>query len=199
MALLEDRDRIARDMHDHVIQRLFATGLSLQSASRMTTDPRIGPRLYSAVDELDDAIKDIRQTIFGLHRTIGGSGMMAEVDELVRQAASSLGFEPDVHQPTIWDALPAELEAEVLAVVRESLANVVRHAEASWCALRIDLEDVVRVQVEDDGVGVGDGQPRSGLANLARRAERLGGQLTVEAREPTGTRVCWQVPLRRAG
>jgi signal transduction histidine kinase len=199
MALLEDRDRIARDMHDHVIQRLFATGLSLQSASRMTTDPRIGPRLDSAVDELDDAIKDIRQTIFGLHRTIGGSGMMAEVDELVRQAASSLGFGPDVHQPTIWDALPAELEAEVLAVVRESLANVVRHAEASWCALRIDLEDVVRVQVEDDGVGVDDGQPRSGLANLARRAERLGGQLTVEAREPTGTRVCWQVPLRRAG
>jgi signal transduction histidine kinase len=194
---LEDRDRIARDMHDHVIQRLFATGLSLQGASRMTSDLRVGERLDSAVDELDAAIKDIRQTIFGLQRPIGDSGMTLRVDDLVRQASSGLGFEPDVRQPTIWTALPTGIEPEVLAVVRESLSNVVRHAHASWCSLSIELEDVVRVRVEDDGVGMADGQPRSGLANLARRAERLGGTLSVDAREPAGTRLCWEVPLRR--
>ncbi|GAA4346451.1 sensor histidine kinase [Angustibacter luteus] len=196
MELLEDRDRIARDMHDHVIQRLFATGLSLQSASRLSADARVRERLDSAVDELDDAIKDIRQTIFGLHRPIGGLGMSSQVAELVQQAAASLGFTPEVEPPTDWDALTPDLEAEVLAVVREGLANVVRHAEASWCRLRIEVTDQVTVLVEDDGVGVAEGDhARSGLANLTRRAERSGGTLSIRARSGGGTLVSWQVPL----
>lgn len=194
MELLEDRDRIARDMHDHVIQRLFATGLSLQSVTRMTDDSRVSARLSTAVDELDAAIKDIRQAIFRLHRPIGGAGVAAEVDELVEQTRSSLGFAPEVMLPGDWSALPPELEPEVLAVIREGLANVVRHAGASWCRLEVALGDPVCVVVEDDGRGVGEGRHRSGLANLSRRAERLGGRLEVADRVTSGTRVCWQVP-----
>ncbi len=195
MELLEDRDRIARDMHDHVIQRLFATGLSLQSATRMTEEPRVASRLSAAVDELDDAIKDIRQTIFALHRPIGGAGVRAEVDELVQQAAASLGFVPELDLPEDLSALADELEPEVLAVVREGLANVVRHAHSSWCRVAVDVGPAVVVLVEDDGRGIGPDGERSGLANLARRADRLGGALDVGDREPSGTRVLWSVPF----
>ncbi|GAB3589177.1 two-component system sensor histidine kinase [Angustibacter peucedani] len=197
MELLDDRDRIARDMHDHVIQRLFATGLSLQSAQRLSDDPRVAERLSGAVDELDDAIKDIRQAIFALHRPLGGPGVRAEVDELVEQAAHGLGFAPEVDLPSDWSALPETLEPEVLAVVREGLANVVRHAGASWCRLAVQLGDPLVVRVEDDGRGPSGGTHRSGLSNLTRRAERLGGHLEVAEREPGGTRVVWQVPAQR--
>jgi signal transduction histidine kinase len=195
LELLEDRDRIARDMHDHVIQRLFATGLSLQSASRLATDQRLIERLDTAVDELDTAIKDIRQAIFALHRPIGASAMTAQVTELVDQAAEALGFAPHAQLPAAWDALATSLEPEVLAVVREGLVNVVRHARATWCCLTVGIEGEVCVQVEDDGIGMPPDAARSGLVNLRQRAAQLGGTLTIAPREPAGTRVSWQVPL----
>ncbi len=106
VALLEDRDRIARDMHDHVIQRLFATGLSLQSTRLMTSDDAVCQRLDEAVDAIDVAIKDIREAIFALHRPIGGLGVQAEVDELVRHAGRTLGYNPEVSTSGSWGSLP---------------------------------------------------------------------------------------------
>lgn len=195
MELLEDRDRIARDMHDHVIQRLFATGLSLQTATRMASDPRVLHRLEGAVDELDDAIKDIRTTIFALHRPTRGPGLAAEITEVVTQTSTSLGFTPVLTLDGELAGLPASIESEVLAVVREALANVVRHSRARSCQVRVHVGRELSVRVDDDGVGLPDGSRRSGLANLARRAERLGGRLTVSGRDPAGVTLLWLVPL----
>jgi signal transduction histidine kinase len=197
MALFEDRDRIARDMHDHVIQRLFATGLSLQAAARRTTDPAVRGRLDEAVDELDSAIKDIRQTIFALQQPLGSLVVDRRLHELVDAAASSLGFRPELVVDGALLNLPECYEPELLAVVREGLANVVRHAGARWCRVSIEVQDRLCVTVEDDGVGTAPHAPRSGLVNLHRRAERLGGALDLAARSPQGTCVRWQVPLRR--
>src|SRR4051794_17037852 len=164
MALLEDRDRIARDMHDHVIQRLFATGLSLQSASRRVQDPQVARRLGDAVDELDIAIKDIRETIFALQRPLGGLLLERQGHELVEDAASVLGFTPELALQGRLQDLPESYEPELLAVVREGLANVVRHARATWCRVHVLVAGRrdpqgdqpggrVCVTVEDDGVG----------------------------------------------
>jgi signal transduction histidine kinase len=195
-----DRDRIARDMHDHVIQRLFATGLSLQSASRTADDPRLVARLDEAVDELDAAIRDIRQTIFELHRPLGPRSFRDQVTELVAGTARALGFAPDLVVDGPLDDLPEDLIADLLAVIREGLANVVRHARAGWCSVTLHVQDgragaPVLVRVDDDGVGVTGDPARSGLANLGLRAARLGGSLDVCAREPRGTSVTWSVPL----
>jgi signal transduction histidine kinase len=195
MALFEDRDRIARDMHDHVIQRLFATGLSLQSAARRTSDPAVRRRLDEAVDELDSAIKDIRETIFALQRPLGSLVVDRQLHELIDGAESTLGFRPELVVDGALEALPEFYEPELLAVVREGLANVVRHARASWCRVRVEVRDRVCVTVEDDGVGTAPEAARSGLVNLHRRANRLGGSLDLATRSPSGTRVRWSVPL----
>jgi signal transduction histidine kinase len=192
LAILEDRDRIARDMHDHVIQRLFATGLSLQSTSRLAEHPTVRTRLDEAVDNLDAAIKDIRQTIFELHRERPQRELGEEFAELVRESAQSLGFVPELTIDGPLDALPAEVEADLVAVVREGLANVVRHAQASAVSVRVSVGDTIRVEVADDGVGVSSTVVQSGLANLRQRAEGRGGSLTLRPRTPSGTALVWE-------
>src|SRR3954451_15868378 len=194
-ALLEDRDRIARDMHDHVIQRLFATGLSLQSASRRTSDPDLERRLGTAVDEIDTAIKDIRGAIFALHRPLGALAVEQEIRDLVEGATATLGFAPEVVVEGALEHLPEPFEPELLAVVREGLSNVVRHAGADWCRLHVTVRPGLCVTVEDDGVGVPPDAPRSGLGTLHRRAARLGGSMKLVPRSPRGTCMRWQVPL----
>jgi signal transduction histidine kinase len=192
LALLEDRDRIARDMHDHVIQRLFATGLSLQSTSRLAEHPSVRGRLNEAVDSLDAAIKDIRQTIFALHRAKPPRELHEEVAELVRASTQTLGFVPDLTIDGRLDSLTAELEADLVAVVREGLANVVRHAEATSASVRITVDGTLQIEVDDDGVGVSPGAVQSGLANLRERAESHGGSLHLRARTPRGTALLWE-------
>lgn len=192
LALLEDRDRIARDMHDHVIQRLFATGLSLQSTSRLTDHPTVRRRLNEAVDNLDAAIKDIRQTIFELHRAEPSRELREEFTELVRESTQALGFAPDLVVDGSLDALSAELEADLVAVVREALANVVRHAHASTVSVRVTIDDTIHIEVADDGVGASPAAPQSGLANLRQRAESRGGSMTLRARTPRGTALVWE-------
>jgi signal transduction histidine kinase len=192
LALLEDRDRIARDMHDHVIQRLFATGLSLQSTSRLAEHPTVAARLDEAVDNLDAAIKDIRQTIFALHRARPAGELNDEIAELVRAATQALGFVPDLTIDGPLDSLNAELEADLVAVVREGLANVVRHARASSVSVRITLDGAVQIEVADDGVGVSPTAVQSGLANLRERAESHGGSLHLRAGTPRGTVLVWE-------
>jgi len=198
LALLEDRDRIARDMHDHVIQRLFATGLSLQAAARMAESTSVRRRLDEAVDDLDAAIKDIRHTIFELHRPTPFRELREEIVELVRVCAKTLGFSPSLTIDGSLDGLAADLEADLVAVVREGLANVARHAHASSASVRVTSGDTIQVEVADDGVGVAPTAVHSGLANLRKRAESHGGSLTVRARTPRGTVLLWEALPDRA-
>lgn len=194
MRVLEDRDRIARDMHDHVIQRLFATGLSLQAMGRLAEHPVLHARLDEAIDEIDRAIKDIRQAIFALQHPLGPGGLVEELQTVLRAAAPALGFVPRLELDGLVGDLPEPLVADVLAVVREALANVARHARAGAVVVQVVVTDEVVVRVEDDGHGMPAQPARSGLLNLARRAAGRSGSLHVDRRTPSGTVLTWQVP-----
>jgi signal transduction histidine kinase len=184
-------------MHDHVIQRLFATGLSLQSTSRLAEHPTVRARLEEAVDSLDAAIKDIRRTIFELHRATPTLELGEEISELVRRSSDALGFVPDLTIDGRIDSLTAELEADLFAVVREGLANVARHARASSASVSITVDGAVRIEVADNGVGVSPGAVQSGLANLRERAQAHGGALDLRARTPRGTLLVWEAQPER--
>ncbi|MFE3945502.1 GAF domain-containing protein [Streptomyces sp. NPDC059118] len=202
IALLEERDRIARDLHDLAIQRLFATGMTLQSVVRLVQQPQASERLLRAVDDLDETIKIIRSTIFGL-RAGGpgrsGQGLRARTVATVGQAARTLGFQPSLRMGGLIDTdVPAGTAEQVMAVLGEALSNVARHARAT--AVDISLvagEGEVNLTVSDNGVGM-PGHPgsRSGLDNLARRAQKLGGEMSVGESAQGGTRLTWRVPLR---
>ncbi|MER6102926.1 GAF domain-containing protein [Streptomyces sp. NPDC001832] len=202
IALLEERDRIARDLHDLAIQRLFATGMTLQSVVRLVEQPQASERLLRAVDDLDETIKIIRSTIFGLRaRESGraGQGLRARTRNTVEQAARTLGFQPSLRMAGLIDTdVPTEIAEQVIAVLGEALSNVARHARAT--ALDISMvvgEGALDLVVSDNGVGMPkDSGTRSGLDNLARRAEKLGGEMSVGASRQGGTRLNWRVPLR---
>lgn len=194
LSLLEDRDRIARDMHDHVIQRLFATGLSLQAASHLATHPTVRKRVDDAVDELDRAIKDIRRAIFELHE-VGPATVRRALDRLLADLTDLLGFAPEVVIHGSVEDLPSDVTSDVLAVVREALSNVARHAGATRASVSIDCDHRLTITVCDDGNGIPPGARRSGLGNLSDRALRRGGSLTVRPLGPGGTELHWQVPL----
>jgi signal transduction histidine kinase len=200
LSLVEERERIAADLHDTVIQRLFATGLGLQSLVRGLDLPT-ADRLQQAVDDLDETIRQIRSTIFALQspriplRSLGD-----EVVALAGEAAMSLGFEPTMHLGAgINDRVDEAIGVQLLAVLREALSNVVRHAGASQVAVSVVVSDVDLVAtVIDDGVGAGPGERPGGrgLASLHHRAEALGGTLDFRAgADGTGTTMCWRVPL----
>jgi len=197
LAMLEDRERIARDMHDLVIQRLFATGLSLQAAGRQTQAPTVATRLNEAVDELDAAIKDIRRTIFELHRERPTRELRAEIVDLVRGYTESLGFTPLLVMDGPLDELAGDLEADLVAVIREGLANVARHARAASATVRVTSDDGILIEVADDGVGVPSNVVESGLDNLRQRAESHSGSLTIRPRSPHGTTLLWQASRER--
>ncbi|MET8535969.1 GAF domain-containing protein [Streptomyces sp. NPDC005065] len=202
IALLEDRDRIARDLHDLAIQRLFATGMTLQSVVRFVDHPQASERLLRAVDDLDETIKIIRSTIFGLRaRGPGraGQGLRARTATAVEEAARTLGFQPSLRMGGLIDTdVPAEIAEQVIAVLGEALSNVARHARATSVDISLVVgEGALNLIVSDNGVGMPeDGGSRSGLDNLARRAEKLGGEMSVGASGKGGTRLSWRVPLR---
>ncbi|MFE2374532.1 GAF domain-containing sensor histidine kinase [Streptomyces sp. NPDC059398] len=200
IALLEDRDRIARDLHDLAIQRLFATGMTLQSAVRFVDHPEARERLLRAVDDLDETIRIIRSTIFGLRAPVTErtrQGLRARLMTVVEQAARALGFTPAVRMEGPIDTdVPAGPGEQVIAVVGEALSNVARHARAGAAEISLVVRgDRLTLTVSDDGTGIAPGSPRSGLDNLARRAEDLGGRMTLESPERGGTRLVWTVPL----
>ena len=200
-AIVEDRERIARDLHDTVIQRLFATGLSLQGAIRKAEVPEVAERIEAAVEDLDLTVKHIRTAIFGLESSRGRSvnGTRAEVMSLCREAAGPLGFEPRVTFDGPIDAtVQGTVAVDLLSAVREALSNVARHAHASRVDIHLQvLDETLSLSVVDDGVGVPDGlEPTGhGLRNLRGRAERHGGSFLVVPALPGGTRAEWQVPL----
>ena len=196
LAVLGDRERIARDLHDVVIQRLFAAGLGLQTAARLAARPEVRHTIDSAVDVIDGVIRDIREAIFELHHPTGQLSLRTELRDLADSASSQLGFAPQVRlEGPLEGAVQGRLRAHVLAVVRELLSNVARHARATRVEVDVDASaHRIRVTVSDDGVGVGEVTDRSGLANLAHRAAELGGSFEVWAAHPRGTVAEWRAP-----
>ena len=196
IAVLEDRQRIAADLHDIVIQRLFAAGMYLQGANHPGADPDVRDRINTAVEAMDIAIKDLRHSIFEL-----GGGSLAPVDittavdDVCKEATRILGFRPEV----VVDDPDFEAETvrdDLLAVLRESLANVARHAAATAVDVTVRAADgEVSLCIADNGKGMGEPSYNSGTRNMAERARQRGGDCTWEPNEPSGTRVYWHVPV----
>ncbi|MFJ3775930.1 GAF domain-containing protein [Streptomyces sp. NPDC090075] len=199
IAVLQDRDRIARDLHDLAIQRLFATGMTLQSAGRFIEHTEASERVLRAVDDLDETIKIIRSTIFGLRaRDDGaGTGLRARAVRVAGEAAPVLGFAPSVRMEGLLDTdVPKEVADHVVAVLAEALTNIARHARShrAEVVLSTDGRDLL-LTVRDDGVGIPPGGRRSGLRNMAERAAELGGSLEWDCPDGGGTTLVWRVPV----
>jgi signal transduction histidine kinase len=200
LAVVEDRERIARDLHDTVIQRLFATGLSLQGTVPLVrTDPdRATTRIEEAVDDLDLTVRHIRTAIFGLETSrVETDSLRRRLLDLVHDAGETLGFEPRVLLDGPIDSAVGDVAAgELVATLREAVANVAKHAGASELHVEVAVDDErVCLRVTDDGVGLPDGPSGGhGLRNMAARAERLGGSFAIGGGEHGGTELVWQVP-----
>ena len=195
LLVLSDRDRIARDLHDLVIQRIFAAGMALQATANRVDDPDVAERISGVMDQLDRTIAEIRSTIFGLeqHRP---TSMRQRVLEMTRDAAGSLGHEPKVHfAGPVDSAVPGQIMDNVLAVLRESLSNVSRHAGATATEVELCVDDDVVLRVTDNGKGISDTRRSSGLRNIRERATALGGTLRINGSPRGGTELEWRVPL----
>jgi signal transduction histidine kinase len=198
LALFEDRDRIARDLHDFVIQRLFATGMSLQGSSGLISDPEAAGRVRQAVDALDETIHDIRSAIFTLQSrpASGTAGVRAQVLTVIEEMTGPLGFQPTARIDERLDTqIPGDIAGHLLAALREALSNVTRHAQASQVTITIDVGPELVLTVRDNGRGIGDTSRRSGLGNLSDRAKELGGTLRTDPDDGGGTLLDWRIPL----
>ncbi|MGW3449343.1 sensor histidine kinase [Streptomyces sp. NPDC001076] len=199
IALLRDRDRIARDLHDLAIQRLFATGMTLQGTGRLIGHPEAAERVRRAVDDLDETIKIIRSAIFGLRTQEGATagGLRARVVDLVGEAVPELGFTPVLRIEGLLDTdVPRKIADDILDVLAESLAGIARHARASRAqvVLTTDGREAV-LTVSDNGASIPGAGRGDGLATIAGRAQRLGGHLNVSHPDGGGTELTWRVPL----
>ena len=198
-AVYEDRDRLARDLHDTVIQRLFGVGLTLQSMAGRASDDT-AKRLGAAVAEIDQVIHQVRSTIYELGMTGQSRGIRDNVITLVRELDTIVGFEVQVSLEGPVDASISDQVAEhLLATVRESVTNIGRHANATQALVHLVVEgDQCRLTISDNGVGIGSSEPGRGLGltNLRRRAEKLNGTFSIEEAENGGTSLVWQVPVR---
>ncbi|NGO41549.1 sensor histidine kinase [Streptomyces ureilyticus] len=202
LMVLTDRDRIARDLHDLAIQRLFASGLTLNSVlGRISDRPEAAERVQRVVDDLDDTIKTVRGTIYALRerdRSDGRGGLRAKLLAETDQAAAVLGFTPALRMTGLLDTdVPAGHAEHLLAVLRETLSNAARHAHATAVEVTAETDGRrLHLRVADNGGGIDPAVTRrSGLDNLHRRATDLGGSFTLTPNEPTGTIVEWTVPL----
>ncbi len=198
LTLFEDRDRIGRDLHDLVIQRLFAVGLSLQGAARMAAkDPDLAGRLEQAVDDLDGTIKDIRRTIFALGTLDSSADVQTEITRIVDRAAGTLKFRPTLRfQGAVRTAIQDTVAPDLLAVLGEALSNASRHARATAVDVLVSVEgDHVVVKVTDDGQGFDEQVAESGLRNMRERAHKHGGSFTITSQVQAGTSLTWAVPV----
>jgi signal transduction histidine kinase len=195
-----DRDRIARDLHDHVVQRIFATALSLDRLGRSLEDdrPDVAAGLSQRVDDLHGTIARIRTSIFELHEAEDASAaaLRRRLAEVLRSVTEGHELRPDLRIRSDRDDLPPDLVLDLVAVVRELVTNVVRHARARRVNVAVDVTDAACVVVTDDGRGLPQVTVRSGLANLADRAERRGGTLTSTS-SASGTEIRWTAPIPR--
>ena len=206
LALLEERDRIARDLHDRVIQRIFAAGLQVAALGRTARkieqeygdDRQLGESLNSVARELDMAIRELRNSIFEL-TSIGDHDDIEQVlTDIATRSSRILGFMPQVSAEGLVDGLAPDLVAQVASVIQEALSNIARHARASHVTVAlVGTDHDLTVEVTDDGVGLPDPLPRSsGISNLMNRARNLGGTATWGPNQPSGTVMTWRVPRR---
>ena len=197
LTLAEERERIARDLHASVIQRLFAVGLSLQSALRILARPEAETRLRESIDELDETVRQIRSTIFAISaRRISGAGLRLEILELVDKATDGSGIQVHVDFDGPIDDLSSTTAEHLLISVREALSNVVRHAKATNVEIDVAVaDDGVLLHVADDGVGFPTSLPRSGrgITMLEERAKLLGGSCVVRPRPDGGSELIWRI------
>lgn len=198
LLLYADRDRIAQDLHDIVIQRLFAAGLNLQSLTRLTSDPTGVARIRAITDELDATIKDLRNTIYSLRASTNDVDLLSSrVLHTLRHVTKQLPFAPRiVFKGPVDSCVPEDLAHHLLAVVSEGVSNAVRHAQAGDIAVEIEVtSDALSVSVNDDGCGISILERRSGLANMEARALDCHGVFLLESTPGKGTRFHWSVPL----
>ena len=200
LVLLKERARIARDLHDHVIQRLFAAGLTLQSVAAKQANTELTERLDTVVGSLNDTIRQIRTSIFQLHNSDAGlSGVRSIVVEILDQITPALGFMPMTRFSGPLDTVVAAAELDATAaVVREAVTNVAKHAQATELDVGLSVDsNRLSVTVTDNGIGLksGDNGRLSGLDNLKRRAEIFGGTITLTDNQPHGTQLIWTIPL----
>jgi signal transduction histidine kinase len=195
LARAEDRDRIAGDLHDHVIQELFALGMRLQGHAARVDQATAG-RINGYVDTLDNVIRDIRTSIFGLQQApVAPAGLHARLTELIGEHNAQLGFTPAISFTGRPDPdLDETLAHDILAVTREALSNCARHARATAASISLALRDgLITLEVTDNGRGLGTPARNSGLASMRRRAERNGGTLQLTTPPGGGTRLTWTV------
>jgi len=199
MSVLDDRDRIARDLHDRVIQRVFAIGLTLQEATKLTDVESVVQQVNRSVDELDTTITEIRTAIYELGGNALPGGLRHSVIELTNEMTPFLGARPEVtFRGPVDNAVPQRTADNVLAVLREALTNAGKHANATRFLVTLSTTDHVTLEVIDNGIGIDDGISRDGglgLANLRSRAERLQGVCSITPSDLGGTRVIWRVPV----
>jgi signal transduction histidine kinase len=196
LTLVAERDRVAADLHDHTIQQIFGMGLAL-SATAGRAAPEVRADLERLIDDSDQIIRKLRRIILDIRHTDDGDNLRAAASILTREAGRALGFDPDFEVSGPVDVVSREAREAVLAVLREMLSNVARHASATRATVRLAVtgRELV-VQVRDDGVGISTASVRGhGLANLEARAARFGGEFSVEPATPTGTIATWRVPM----
>jgi signal transduction histidine kinase len=200
LAVLADRDRIARDLHDLVIQRLFATGLSLQGAARLSARTEVAERISAAIDDLDMTIRDIRGTIFELGRDEAADDLRGQLHDVVAAAETTLGSRPRLRlEGPLDSALPDPVRPHLMAVLVEALSNAARHADATRVDVRVAVEETpaasVVVEVTDDGKGFTTTGHESGLRNMRERAAAVRGTCEVRSQPGQGTTIRWSAPL----
>ncbi len=198
MSLLDDRERIGRDLHDRVVQRLFAVGMALQGAARLPDLDLVRERIDKVVDDLDTTITEIRTTIFELGDSSLPGGLRQAVVGLADELTPTLGVRPELSfRGAIDNTIPQQTADHLLAVLREMLSNVGKHAHATRVAVVLTVADDVTLEVIDNGVGFSPtaGGGGLGLTNLRSRAEKLGGTFEIQAIDGGGAKATWRVPL----
>jgi signal transduction histidine kinase len=199
LSVSDDRDRIARDLHDRIIQRIFAVGLKLQEAARLGDVERVVARVETAIDDLDLTMNEIRTSIYELGASALPGGLRRGVLEIASELAPMLGARADVaFRGAVDNAISQRIADNVLAVLREALTNAGKHARATRFTVTLSVDDRVTLVVTDNGAGIEtplEGASGLGLANLRKRAERLHGFFLTELLDSGGTRLTWSVPV----
>ena len=198
VAVLEDRDRIGRDLHDLVIQRVFAAGMMLQGVAHAPgTSTEVVNQVEKAMDQLDETIREIRQTIFDLHTDSESVSLRQSISEEVKSASVALGFSPSLRVVgPIDSAVSATIGENLIAVIRESLTNCAKHAKATQIEVKINVSDSeLKCTVTDNGVGYRESERHSGLSNMRTRARDCGGHFSLAADPEGGSTLTWSAKL----
>ncbi|MFC9439612.1 GAF domain-containing protein [Nocardia sp. NPDC057030] len=196
--VLSDRDRIARDLHDHVIQRLFAVGLSLQGTAQRARAPEVKTRLTETIQDIQSIVQEIRHSIFDLHSSTAADAptLRKRLHAVITEMTADTGLRTTIRLAGPVSVLAPPLSEDVEAVLREAVSNVVRHASATTVSINLSVRDDVTIEISDDGQGIPENLSRtSGLTNLAARADRSGGSFGVELGANGGTILRWSAPL----